>query len=111
MRQYLLIIMGISIIFSGNAFAENSQNIEIEISSPSYNYGDKLDYNIIVEEITGDDAIIFITDVIGSKSQLYSIQIFEKETRIIARDKQYRTISRGMAFYIDYDHYLGPSWI
>ena len=84
MRQYLLLIIGLGIIFSGNAFAENIQDIEIVISSPSYNYGDKLDYNIIVEEITGEDAIIFITDTIGNKSQLYSIQIYEIETRVIA---------------------------
>jgi len=84
MRQYLLLIIGIGIIFSVDAFAQSSQNITIEISSTNYNYGDKLDYKIVVEEITGEDAIIFITDTMGDKSQLYSIQIFEKETRIIA---------------------------
>ena len=83
MIQYLLLIFGIGIVFS-TAFAQNSQDIEIEISSNNYNFGEKLDYNIIVEEITGEDAIIFITDTIGNKSQLYSIQIYQKETRIIA---------------------------
>jgi len=84
MIQYFLLIIGIGIIFSVDAFAEYSQDIEIIISSPSYNYGEKLDYNIIIEEVTGEDAIVFITDTIGNKSQLYSIQIYEKETRIIA---------------------------
>ena len=84
MRRYLLLILGMGIIFSGNAFAQYTQDIEIEISSSSYNYGDKLDYTIIVEKVTGEDAIIFITDTIGNKSQLYSIQIYESETRIIA---------------------------
>ncbi|MEC7710738.1 MAG: hypothetical protein VX587_00305 [Thermoproteota archaeon] len=84
MRLELLLILGISVIFTGNAFAQYTQDIEIVISSPSYNYGEKLDYNIIVEEVTGEDAIIFITDTIGNKSQLFSIQIYEKESRVIA---------------------------
>jgi hypothetical protein len=41
MRQYLLIILGISVIFSANAFAQNIPTVEIVISSSSYNYGDK----------------------------------------------------------------------
>jgi len=85
MRHHLLIILGIGIImFSGSAFAQYVQDIELVISSPSYNYGEKLDYNIIVEEITGEDAIIFITDTIGNKSQLFSIQIYENESRVVA---------------------------
>ena len=84
MKHYLLLIIGIGLIFTGNAFAENTQDIEIVISSPTYNYGEKLDYNILVEEVTGEDAVIFITDTIGNKSQLYSIQIYEEETRIVA---------------------------
>ena len=84
MRQYLLLILTIGIIFSGNAFAQYTQDIEIVISTPNYNYGEKLDYTILVEEVTGEDAIIFITDTIGNKSQLFSIQIYEKESRVIA---------------------------
>jgi len=84
MKYYFLLVFGLGILFSGSAFAQDAQKIEIAISSPTYNYGDKLDYDIIVEEVTGEDAIIFITDTIGNKSQLYSIQIYEKETRIVA---------------------------
>ena len=84
MRLELLLILGIALIFTGNAFAQDAQDIEIVISSTSYNYGEKLDYNIIVEEVTGEDAVIFITDTIGNKSQLFSIQIYEKESRVIA---------------------------
>ena len=47
MRQYLLLIIGASIIFSASAYAQDVQNIEIVISSPSYNYGDKLDLSLI----------------------------------------------------------------
>ena len=84
MRLELLLILGIALIFTGNAFAQDAQDIEIVISSPSYNYGEKLDYNIIVGKVTGEDAVIFITDTIGNKSQLFSIQIYEKESRVIA---------------------------
>lgn len=79
-----MVILASGIIFSGSAFAQNLQEVEIVISSSNYNYGENLDYTIVVEEITGEDAVIFITDTIGSKSRLYSIQIFENETRIIA---------------------------
>ena len=84
MRQYLLLILTASIIFSSSAYAQNVQNIEIVISSPNYNYGEKLDYTVIVSEITGEDAIIFITNTNGNKSQLLSIPISQEESRIIA---------------------------
>jgi len=127
MRQYLLLILTIGIIFSGNAFAQYSQDIEIVISSPSYNYGEKLDYNIIVEEITGEDAIIFITDTIGNKSQLFSIQIYDEETRVIAPfafdsiiwregtyqlELQYSGATSTTEFTIENDGTIGiPYWI
>ena len=58
MMRYLLLILGISIIFSGNAFAQSTPDVEIILSSSSYNYGEKLDYSIMVSEVTGEDAII-----------------------------------------------------
>mgnify|MGYP001490629678 CR=1 FL=1 len=84
MRQYLLLILGASIIFSGSAYAQNMQDVEIIISSSSYNYGEKLDYKIIVSEVTGEDAVIFITNTNGNKSQLLSLLISQEESRIIA---------------------------
>ena len=84
MRQYLLLILGVGIIFSGSAYAQSIQDVEIVISSSNYNYGEKLDYKIIVSEITGEDAVIFITNTIGNKSQLLSIPISQEESRVIA---------------------------
>ena len=84
MRKYLLVILGISIIFSGNAFAQYTQDVEIILSSPSYNYGEKLDYKIMVSEVTGEDAIIFITDTSGNKSRLLTMPISQEESRVIA---------------------------
>ena len=84
MRRYLLIILGISIIFSPNAFAQYSPDVEIILSEFSYNYGEKLDYRVIVSEVTGEDAIIFITNTIGNKSQLLTLPISQEESRVIA---------------------------
>ena len=84
MRQYLLVILCTSIIFSGNAFAQYSPNVEIKLSASTYNYGEKLDYTITVSEIIGDDAVIFITDTNGNKSRLLTIPISQEETRVIA---------------------------
>ena len=84
MRKYLLVILGISIIFSGNAFAQYTQDVEIILSSPSYNYGEKLDYKIMVSEVTGEDAIIFITDTTGNKTRLLTVPISQEESRVIA---------------------------
>jgi hypothetical protein len=84
MKRYLLVILCASIIFSGNAFAQYSPDVEIVLSASTYNYGEKLDYNIIVSEITGDDAVIFITDANGNKSRLLTVPISQEESRVIA---------------------------
>lgn len=84
MKYYLAVLVGIGVIFSGNAFAQNIPDVEILISSSSYNYGEKLDYKIIVSEVTGEDAIIFITDTIGNKSRLLTMPISQEESRVIA---------------------------
>tara|TARA_Y100000590_G_scaffold161138_1_gene184757 strand:+ start:2030 stop:2689 length:660 start_codon:yes stop_codon:yes gene_type:complete len=84
MREILLLILAVSIIFSGSVYAQSTPYIELILSTSSYNYGDKLDYRIIVSEVTGEDAVIFITDTFGNKSQLLTIPIYEKESRIIA---------------------------
>ena len=60
MKYYLAILVGIGVIFSGNAFAQYTPDVEIILTSSSYNYGEKLDYKIMVSEVTGEDAIIFI---------------------------------------------------
>ena len=84
MKYYLAVLVGIGVIFSGNAFAQNIPDVEILISSSSYNYGEKLDYKIMVSEVTGEDAIIFITDTSGNKSRLLTMPISQEESRVIA---------------------------
>ena len=84
MKYYLAVLVGIGVIFSGNAFAQYTPDVEIILSSSSYNYGEKLDYKIMVSEVTGEDAIIFITDTIGNKSRLLTMPISQEESRVIA---------------------------
>ena len=84
MKYYLAVLVGIGVIFSGNAFAQYTPDVEIILTSSSYNYGEKLDYKIMVSEVTGEDAIIFITDTIGNKSRLLTIPISQEESRVIA---------------------------
>ena len=127
MRQYILLILGISIIFSGNAFAQQSPDVEIILSASSYNYGEKLDYKITVSEVTGEDAVIFITDTTGNKSRLLTIPISQEESRIIAPfafdsviwndgkyglEIQYSGSSSTTEFIIENDGTIGiPYWI
>jgi len=127
MRQYLLVILGISIIFSGNVFAQYTPDVDILISSPNYNYGDKLDYKIIVSEVTGEDAIIFITNTMGNKSQLLTLPISQEESRVIAPfgfdsviwnegtyelEVQYSGATSITTFTIENDGTIGiPYWI
>ena len=84
MKYYLAVLVGIGVIFSGNAFAQYTPDVEIILTSSSYNYGEKLDYKIMVSEVTGEDAIIFITDTIGNKSRLLTMPISQEESRVIA---------------------------
>ena len=84
MRGILLLILGVSILFSGSAYAQYTPDVEIILSSSTYNYGEKLDYKIIVSEVTGEEAVIFIIDTFGNKSQLLTIPIYEEESRVIA---------------------------
>ena len=127
MRQYLLIILGISVIFSANAFAQNIPTVEIVISSSSYNYGDKLDYKIMVSEVTGEDATIFITNTIGTKSKLLTLPIYQEESRVLAQftfdsviwnegtyelEVQYSGATSITTFTIENDGTIGiPYWI
>ena len=48
MKYYLAILVGIGVIFSGNAFAQYTPDVEIILTSSSYNFGEKLDYKIMV---------------------------------------------------------------
>ena len=66
------------------ANAQYASNVEINLTNTTYHYGERLDYTIIVSEITGEDAKIFIIDPSGVRSLLLNTPISEQETRIVA---------------------------
>ena len=84
MKAILLLMLGACIVFPGSAFAQSTPDIELKLSSSIYNYGDKLDYTIVVSEVTGEDAEIFIIDTFENKSKLLTVAINSEESRVIA---------------------------
>ena len=64
--------------------AQSTPDVKIIMTSEIFHYGEKLDYTIIVSDVTGDDAVIYITDTAGMRSPLYSTPISQEETRVIA---------------------------
>lgn len=84
MRNVILIVLATSLIFPSSVYAQDLPDVELILSSSTYNFGEKLDYRIIVSEVTGEEAEIFIIDTFQNKSKLLTIPILEKESRIIA---------------------------
>ena len=84
MKPILFLMLGACIVFPGGAFAQSTPDIELKLSSSIYNYGDKLDYTIVVSEVTGEDAEIFIIDTFENKSKLLTVPINSEESRVIA---------------------------
>ena len=64
--------------------AQSIPDVKITMTSEIFHYGEKLDYTIIVSDVTGDDAVIYIIDSTGMRSPLYSTPISQEETRVIA---------------------------
>ena len=64
--------------------AQYTPDVKIIMTSEIFHYGEKLDYTIIVSDVTGDDAVIYIIDATGMRSPLYSTPISQEETRVIA---------------------------
>ena len=64
--------------------AQSTPDVKITMTSEIIHYGEKLDYTIIVSDVTGDDAVIYIIDAAGMRSPLYSTPISQEETRVIA---------------------------
>ena len=64
--------------------AQYAPDVKIIMTSEIFHYGDKLDYTIIVSDVTGHDAVVYIIDAAGIRSPLYSTPISQEETRVIA---------------------------
>ena len=68
-----------------SAMAETIPTVEIILSSETYSFGDKLEYQITVSEITNENAVFYITDESGKKSQLLTMPIEIENTLITAQ--------------------------
>ena len=81
---YTLIVICVLTVIPISINAQSVQDVEIIMTSEIFHYGEKLDYTIIVSDVTGEDAVIYITDPTGMRSPLYSTPISQEETRVIA---------------------------
>ena len=81
---YTLIVICVLTVIPISINAQSVQDVKIIMTSEIFHYGEKLDYTIIVSDVTGDDAVIYITDTAGMRSPLYSTPISQEETRVIA---------------------------
>jgi len=81
---YTLIVICVLTVIPISINAQSVQDVKIIMTSEIFHYGEKLDYTIIVSDVTGEDAVIYITDPTGMRSPLYSTPISQEETRVIA---------------------------
>ena len=81
---YTLIVICVLTVIPISINAQSMQDVKIIMTSEIFHYGEKLDYTIIVSDVTGEDAVIYITDPTGMHSPLYSTPISQEETRVIA---------------------------
>ena len=81
---YTLIVICVLTVIPISINAQSVQDVKIIMTSEIFHYGEKLDYTIIVSDVTGDDAVIYIIDSAGMRSPLYSTPISQEETRVIA---------------------------
>ena len=64
--------------------AQSTPDVKLIMPSEIFHYGEKLDYTILVSDVTGEEAMIYIIDSTGIRSPLYSTPISQEETRVIA---------------------------
>tara|TARA_B100000470_G_scaffold80590_1_gene62054 strand:- start:1811 stop:2479 length:669 start_codon:yes stop_codon:yes gene_type:complete len=79
----ILLVISISFL-TADVFAQNEITIEIILSSNTYSFGDKLEYQIIVSDVTNENAVLYIIDESGKKSQLLTIPIEIENTIVTA---------------------------
>ncbi|MDC0194231.1 hypothetical protein OAK01_04605 [Candidatus Nitrosopelagicus sp.] len=82
----MLVLMMFTIsVLTTSAFAQNIPTVEIIISSETYKFGDKLEYQIIVSEVTNENAVIYIIDESDIRSQLLTMPIEIQNTVVTAQ--------------------------
>ena len=103
----ILLVISISFL-TADVFAQNEITIEIILSSETYTFGDKLEYQIIVSDVTNENAVLYIIDESGKKSQLLTIPI-EIENTIVTAPFPFDSIVWNEGKYILEIVYSGTS--
>jgi len=103
----ILLVISISFL-TADVFAQNEMTIEIILSSETYTFGDKLEYQIIVSDVTNENAVLYIIDESGKKSQLLTIPI-EIENTIVTAPFPFDSIVWNEGKYILEIVYSGTS--
>ena len=103
----ILLVISISFL-TADVFAQNEITIEIILSSETYAFGDKLEYQIIVSDVTNENAVLYIIDESGKKSQLLTIPI-EIENTIVTAPFPFDSIVWNEGKYILEIVYSGTS--
>ena len=82
--MFAIVAICVLTTFPISADAQYVQDVKIILASEIFHFGDKLDYTIIVSEVTGEDATIYITDSTDIRSLLYTLHILQEETHVVA---------------------------
>ena len=82
--MFAIVAICVLTAFTISANAQYMQEVKIILASEIFHFGDKLDYTIIVSEVTGEDATIYITDSTDIRSLLYTLHILQEETHVVA---------------------------
>ena len=82
--MFAIVAICVLTTFPISADAQYVQDVKIILASEIFHFGDKLDYTIIVSEVTGEDATIYITDSTDMRSLLYTLHILQEETHVVA---------------------------
>ena len=82
--MFAIVAICVLTTFPISADAQYVQDVKIILASEIFHFGDKLDYTIIVSEVTGEDATIYITDSTDIRSLLYTLHILQEETHVMA---------------------------
>ena len=82
--MFAIVAICVLTTFPISADAQYVQDVKIILASEIFHFGDKLEYTIIVSEVTGEDATIYITDSTDIRSLLYTLHILQEETHVVA---------------------------
>ena len=97
----LLVIMS-GLPLMGQTFA--APVVSIETSQETYHYGDNLSMTIIVSEITGDAATVYIIDMEERKSLLLNPPIFQETTEFPSNFPFDATIWKTGAYTLEVEY-------